>query len=105
MIAKTSGQFDIPLVALLEEKHMVTILLFLMDNDGCAKTDLYSSVSRGTRMPNKLDILENAGLIVQNPIGPCKHVRISLTRLGREVCKELGVIEGMLEGYNGGSSA
>ena len=47
-----------PRVVFLEEKHMVSILLFLMDNDGCMKSQLYSSVSRGMRMPDNSGIHE-----------------------------------------------
>lgn len=96
----TSASFvsGTPRVVFLEEKHMVSILLFLMDNDGCMKSQLYGSVSRGIRMPDKLDMLEDAGLIVQEENGPYRSVTLRLTELGRGVCKELVVIEGMLEG-------
>ena len=88
-----------PRVVFLEEKHMVSILLFLMDNDGCMKSQLYSSVSRGMRMPDKLDMLEDAGLIIQESDGPYRSVTLRLTDLGRDVCRELVEIEGMLKGY------
>lgn len=78
---------------------MVSILLFLMDNDGCMKSQLYSSVSRGMRMPDKLDMLEDAGLIIQESDGPYRSVTLRLTDLGRDVCRELVEIEGMLKGY------
>ncbi len=96
----TSASFvsGTPRVVFLEEKHIVSILLFLMDNDGCMKSQLYSSVSRGMRMPDKLDMLEDAGLIVQESDGPYRSVTLRLTDLGREVCRELVVIEGILEG-------
>ena len=97
----TSARYESgsPKVVFLEEKHMVSILLFLMDNDGCMKSQLYSSVSRGIRMPDKLDMLEDAGLIVQEENGPFRSVTLRLTELGRGVCKELVEIEGMLKGY------
>ena len=97
----TSASFvsGTPRVVILEDKHMVSILLFLMDNDGSMKSQLYSSVSRGIRMPDKLDMLEDAGLIVQEENGPYRSVTLRLTELGRGVCKELVEIEGMLKGY------
>lgn len=97
----TSASFvsGTPRVVFLEEKHMVSILLFLMDNDGCMKSQLYSSVSRGMRMPDKLDMLEDAGLIIQESDGPYRSVTLRLTDLGRDVCRELVEIEGMLKGY------
>lgn len=82
----------------LEEKHMLSILLFLMDNDGCIKSQFYESISCGIRMPEKLDKLEDAGLIVQDYGGPYRSVRIRLTELWRGVCRELAVIDGMLVG-------
>lgn len=96
----TSASFvsGTPRVVFLEEKHIVSILLFLMDNDGCMKSQLYSSVSRGMRMPDKLDMLEDAGLIIQESDGPHRSVTLRLTDLGRDVCRELVEIEGMLEG-------
>lgn len=98
----TSARYESsPRVVFLEEKHMVSILLFLMDNDGCMKSQLYDSVSRGLRMPDKLDMLEDAGLIVQESDGPYRSVTLRLTDLGREVCRELVVIEEMLERYDG----
>lgn len=87
-----------PRVVFLEEKHMVSILLYLMDNDGCMKSQLYDSVSRTLRMPDKLDMLEDTGLIVQDSNGPYRSVRIRLTDLGRGVCRELEAIEDMLSG-------
>ena len=91
-----------PRVAILEEKHMVSILLYLMDNGGCTKSQLYGSISRGTRMPEKLDILEVAGLIIQDSSIQYRTVRLWLTELGKDVCRELSAIEGMLERRGGG---
>ena len=48
-------------VSILEEKHMTGILLYLRHHGGCKKTDLYRDVGRGSRMSEKLDILESEG--------------------------------------------
>ena len=47
---------------ILEEKHMVSIIMYLTENDGCMKTDVYTDVARNSRMPEKLGMLEDAGL-------------------------------------------
>ena len=47
----------------LESKHMLSILLFLLDNGNCTKMDLYNAVSKNPRMPEKLEELVGLGLI------------------------------------------
>ena len=86
---------DAPRASVLEEKHMVSILMFLMENDGCRKTDLYDVVSYNIRMPDKLDRLETSGLITQERTRG-RAVLIRLTDTGRRVGEELQRIEGML---------
>ena len=98
MNTSTRCESGSPRVVFLEKKHMVSILLYLMDNDGCMKSQLYDSVSRTLRMSDKLDMLEDTGLIVQDSNGPYRSVRIRLTDLGRGVCRELEAIEDMLAG-------
>ncbi len=73
-------------IRVLEERHMVSIMLHLHDNDGCTKTDLYASVSSNPRMPQKLDLLEASGLIRQESIPDTRAVRIRLTDVGKRVC-------------------
>ena len=82
---------------ILEEKHMVSIIVYLAENDGCLKTDVYSGVARNSRMPEKLGMLEDAGLIEQKANG-FRMVRLELTDLGKKVCEELIIIENLLNG-------
>ena len=56
-------------------------MIYLLDNDGCRKSDIYRDVSRNPRMPEKLDLLENRGLIVQSPIDERNSVNIHLTNI------------------------
>lgn len=72
-------------IRVLEQKHMVSILLFLCGNDGSTKTALYDSVSTNPRMPEKLDALQSAGLVRMEQSPDSKAVRIYLTELGRSV--------------------
>lgn len=80
-------------VQVLEEKHAITVMIYLSLHDGCRKSDIYRDVSRNPRMPDKLDMLESNGLIVQEPLGDRNSVRISLTEIGRIVADSLREIE------------
>ncbi len=94
----TSKRFPSQLAStILEEKHMVSIIMYLAENDGCLKTDVYSGVARNSRMPEKLGMLEDAGLIEQKAKG-LRTVRLELTDLGKKVCEELITIENLLNG-------
>lgn len=80
-------------VQVLEEKHAISVMIYLSLHDGCRKSDIYRDVSRNPRMPNKLDMLESNGLIVQEPLGDRNSVRIRLTEVGRIVADALCGIE------------
>lgn len=77
----------------LEERHMVSALLYLSDHDGCTKTQLYNAVSSNPRMPEKLDRLAMAGLVLLESPEDSRVVRVSLTPVGREVCGKLADID------------
>jgi len=71
-------------VAGLEEKYMLSILLFLKDNDRCKKIDLYRAVSTNPRMPQKLAVLEDMGLLHIEEDG--KISTIILSEKGKAIC-------------------
>lgn len=73
------------LIDVLGEKHVLDILLFLCENGTCIKSQLYDAISRGTRMPDKLDMMEEAGLITMEQPEMSKCCRIALTDLGRRI--------------------
>lgn len=50
-------------IEVLEEKHALKILVFLLENGPCTKMDLYRAVSGNPRMPEKLSKLEGIGLV------------------------------------------
>ena len=81
--------------AVLEGRHMISVMVYLLDHDGCRKTDLYDVVSYNIRMPDKLDRLETSGLITQERTRG-RAVLLRLTDTGRKVGEELLRIEGML---------
>lgn len=50
-------------ISLLEERHMLSTLLYVREHPGCSKSDLYRAVSKNPRMPDKLEILQSLGLL------------------------------------------
>lgn len=48
---------------LFGEKHMMHTIMFLAENPDCMKTEIYNSVSHNPRMPEKIIMLEEAGLV------------------------------------------
>lgn len=74
-------------LGILEEKHAMATLFYLLDKGPCTKTDLYRGVSANPRMPDKLDGLESIGLIKQESLG--RSTLISLTAKGEAVGTKL----------------
>jgi predicted transcriptional regulator len=50
-------------VSQLEERHILSILLFLMQHGNTPKSMIYENISKNPRMPVKLELLESLGLI------------------------------------------
>lgn len=84
-------------VTLFEQRHMISIILYLLDHDGSRKIDLYSGVGRGNRMPEKMDMLADAGLIDRNVLSATG--RLSLTEYGRDVASKLKVLDESMREY------
>lgn len=83
-------------IRILEEKHMIAILIALLDNDGCSKTDMYRLVSNNPRMPDKFDKLESVGLIRQESSVDSRSVRLVLTDIGHRVADRLVEIDSLV---------
>ena len=60
--------------------HSLSILMYLTDHSGCTKTDLYQEVVRNSRMPDKLNVLEKAGLIHQVQDGRASRLPSTCSR-------------------------
>lgn len=84
-------------ISVLEERHMISIMLFLAENDGCNKTCIYDAVSRNPRMPEKLNALEESGLLVQASRDDSRSTTVSLTEKGRIVSDHLRGIRDEIE--------
>lgn len=77
----------------LEEKHMISILLFLLDNGAKRKIDIYDGVSSNPRMPDKLNLLEDMGLITQRMDMITRSTIVGLTDKGEQVASLLQAID------------
>lgn len=84
-------------ILVLEQRHMISTMLYLLRNEGCMKTDLYRDVSSNPRMPEKLDLLECSGLIRQERNPGTRSVRIYLTDAGRSVGDRPEEIDGIIQ--------
>ena len=77
----------------IEEKHLLSTLLYLYENGESIKTEIYSNVSRNPRMPLKLDLLEECGLITMDR---GTTTTIKLTEKGTRVASHIQMIEFVL---------
>lgn len=77
----------------LEEKHMISILLFLLDNGAKRKIDIYDGVSSNPRMPDKLNLLEDMGLVTQRMDMITRSTIVELTDQGEQVASMLQAID------------
>lgn len=73
----------------LEEKHMVSILMYLGTNGPRRKIDIYNGVSSNPRMPDKLDKLEEIGLLRQEIDPVTRSTIVYLTPHGDQVATML----------------
>ena len=60
-----------------EEKHVISILMYVAGNPGCKKTDIYNAVSRNPRMPEKIEILESMGLMTHETINRSSFYKLT----------------------------
>lgn len=74
-------------IRVFEEKHMIAIMLYLLDHDGCKKTELYEATTRNPRMPLKLLTLASYGLLELEQSSHCEHIH--LTEKGWDVARKL----------------
>lgn len=83
---------------ILEEKHMISILMYISDNEGCMKTDIYKGVSQGRGMPWKLQTLEDGGLIRSEGQEDRLMRRFYLTNMGRRASEVLRDLDNVMKG-------
>lgn len=85
-------------VARLEEKHMIAILVYLATHGPSRKIDIYDGVSSNPRMPDKLNALEEMGLISQDVDSVTRSTVVSLTGAGENAARLLVTIDNIIRG-------
>jgi hypothetical protein len=80
-------------VTVFEEKHMISILTFLGSNGPSRKIDIYEGVSSNPRMPDKLNHLEEIGLLTQRTDMSSRSTIVTLTPAGEQIASLFVAIE------------
>ena len=82
-------------IDLIDRRHMMGILLFLLDNGSSLKTEIYNDVSRNSNMSVRIDDLEDIGLV--SHMVTFRGFIYALTPKGRRVAELLRSVEKVLE--------
>lgn len=72
---------------------MIAMLVFLAANGPSRKIDIYDGVSSNPRMPDKLNLLEDMGLVQQDMDPVTRATVVSLTESGDEVASLLFAVD------------
>ena len=76
-----------------EERNTIPILYYLSEHGSCRKTDIYSDVTRNSRIPDLLHMMEGCRIIHQEKVGARDaEVIITITDAGRAVVNNLDSI-------------
>ena len=76
----------------LESTRMVSMLLYLYENGESRRMEIYNAVGRNNRLPDKLDVLRDMGLVYYGGDNPNRST-IGLTDLGVHVASKLRDID------------
>ena len=88
-----SGSDFCPDIRVLEERHMISALLYIRDHEGCMNSDRYRNIIRSTRFPDKLSLLELSGLI---RVDGGRVTSIHLTDKGRIIAEYLYEMQALM---------
>ena len=80
---------------ILADTHVIPILLYVGENGGCTRTELYLEVARSANTPRKIDMLVSEGLLEQTQVG--NGCRLSLTGTGRCVVERIREIDELMK--------
>ena len=78
----------------LDSRHLVAIIMFLVDNGPSRRIDIYDGVSRNASMPSKIKALVDLGLVEQRN----DDTVFALTSKGMTVAEHLSGIESAIHG-------
>ncbi|MBR7153442.1 MAG: hypothetical protein IKD00_06870 [Candidatus Methanomethylophilaceae archaeon] len=83
-------------IRLLEERHVISTVLYIRDHPGCKKSELYPAVSKNPRMPQKLELLVSMGLVTMESREDSSATFLDLTDKGRRVAEHLSKVANIL---------
>ena len=75
----------------LDDKRMMAVLLYLLENGQSNRTSIYNSISRNSNMPYKLDRMVDLGLLTSAT--SIHGIFMDLTDRGRYIAEHLVLIE------------
>ena len=83
-------------ISSLEEKHLMSMLMYLREKGPSRKTDIYDAVSTNPRMTLKVERLEAMGLISTEYNNAMRSTVVTLTEEGRQVADHLAAVDSIL---------
>ena len=83
-------------ISTLEEKHLISMLMYLREKGPSRKTDIYDAVSTNPRMTLKVERLEAMGLISTEYNNALRSTVVTLTEEGRQVADHLAAVDSIL---------
>ena len=78
-------------IDLIDNRHMMSVLLYLLENGQCNRTSIYNSISRNSNMPQRLDRMVDLGLLTSS--ASIHGIFMDLTERGRYIAEHLVLIE------------
>lgn len=75
----------------LDDKHMMAVLLYLLENGQSNRISIYNSISRNSNMPYKLDRMVDLGLLTSTT--SIHGIFMELADRGRYIAEHLVFIE------------
>ena len=83
-------------ISSLEDKHLMSMLMYLREKGPSRKTDIYDAVSTNPRMTLKVERLEAMGLISTEYNNALRSTVVTLTEEGRQVAEHLAAVDSIL---------
>ena len=78
-------------IDLIDNRNMMSVLLYLLENGQCNRTSIYNSISRNSNMPQRLDRMVDLGLLTSS--ASIHGIFMDLTERGRYIAEHLVLIE------------
>ena len=85
------------LADILEQSHMVSIIMYVHDHPGCMRSDVYRDVTRNANTLWKMRMLESHGILDMSSRGPYNSCLLRLTDRGERFAGLLTKMAELLE--------